>query len=271
MIVAGGDGTVHEAVDGAVGMGGVLGVLPVGTGNDYALALGMSQDLGQAARQIATTAPSPVDVGRVRWTDDGGEHEGHFANGLGAGFDAHAAALAAETKWVGGRQAYLAAVLRTLWQWRRPTVSVRLGGLGEGAELPEGLRHDGPLFLCSVGNGHSVGGGFLLTPDARLDDGLLDVCVVRHLPTHRALRLLPRTFSGGHTEAAEVGMGRVPAFQIEATAGRFAVHADGEVLTTSAVSLQTQLRSGALRVIAPRLAGSPPGGPVGSHQRSVGG
>ena len=81
------------------------------------------------------------------------------------------------------------------------------------------------------------------------------MCLVRHLPTGRALRLLPRTFSGGHTAAPEVAMARVPGVRLDATTGVFGLQADGEVLTTSATSAVADLRPGALRVIAPGLAG----------------
>ena len=69
MVVAGGDGTVHEAVNGLVGTPGVLAVLPLGTGNDYAGALGMEADLATACRQLASAPHRPVEVGHVRWTD----------------------------------------------------------------------------------------------------------------------------------------------------------------------------------------------------------
>ena len=263
VVVAGGDGTVHEAANGLVGTDGALGVLPLGTGNDYAHALGMADDLAEAARQLAAARPRPADVGRVRWTDATGEaHARVFANGLGAGFDARVAALAAETKWLGGQAAYLAAVLRVLWAWRRPALRARVravvaegaasGGAGGRAleDGPSALDVDGSLFLCEVGNGHSAGGGFLLTPNAVVDDGLLDVCHVRHLPTRRALRLLPQTFSGAHVAAPEVTMARVTALAL-AVEPAVGLHADGEILTTDAVAIEVEVIPGALTVVAP--------------------
>lgn len=254
VVAAGGDGTIHEVVNGLAGTDGTLGVLPLGTGNDFAHAIGMDDDLDTAARQLATAVVRRVDLGRLRWTDAQGEsHERRFANCLGAGFDAHAAALAAETKWLGGRAAYLAAVFRTLWLWRKPSLWVRvrervLAGGDAEAEAP--LDYDGPLFLCEVGNGHSVGGGFLLTPDAVPDDGLLDVCLVRHLPTRRALRLLPMTFSGAHTGVPEVTMGRTAGLGLVVDDGSIAVQADGETLTYSAVEIDVEVEPGALAIRA---------------------
>ena len=210
-----------------------------------------------------------MDLGRVRWTDARGDrHERVFANGLGMGFDAHAAALAAETKWLGGRAAYLAAVLRTLWAWRRPgvRVSVRARQLASaGNAETDDLDFDGPIFLCEVGNGHSIGGGFLLTPDARLDDGRLDVCLVRHLAPRRALQLLPQTFTGSHTGAPEVVMMRTRSLALSVGPGSawpgIGVQADGETLTYDAVEVEVEVDAGALAVRAPDvgLGGVRPG------------
>ena len=253
VVVAGGDGTVHEAVNGIVGTEGTLAVLPMGTGNDYATALGMDADLATACRQLATAPHRAIEVGHVWWADArGGTHERVAANCLGMGFDAHAAGVAAETKWLGGRAAYLAAVFRTLWAWRRPTLRVRVRTTGGESEV----AYDGPLFLCEVGLGHSVGGGFLITPDAVLNDGLLDVCLVRHVRTARALHLLPQTFSGAHVTAPEVTMGRVAALSLAVEAGAVGIQTDGEVLTLDAVDIRVEVRPGVLRVIAPSLRAS---------------
>ena len=248
VVAAGGDGTVHEVLNGVVGGEASFGVVPLGTGNDYALALGVPAGLEAACAALATAEPFTVDVGRVEWTDTGGEaHVRHFANGLGAGFDAHAARLAGDTKWLGGRTAYLAAIARTLWAWRRPSLRVRVT-VGDAAVF------ENDLFLCEIANGHSVGGGFLLAPDARIDDGLLDACIVRHVSTGRALRLLPTTFSGAHVGAPEVRMERAPRIVLEVLRGTVALQADGESLSLGAVHLVAEAVPGALTVRAPGRA-----------------
>ena len=300
VVVAGGDGTVHEAVNGLDGTGGTLAVLPLGTGNDYARALGMPDGLGAAVEALAAAPTRRVDLGRLSWTDPGGTHRRVFANCVGVGFDAQAAARAAETKWLGGQAAYLAAVLRTLWTWRRPVVDVRvrtgarvrraaLLAVASGPDVPgepldplgdedadaDGIDYAGPLFLCEVGNGQSMGGGFFLTPDARLDDGLLDVCLARHLTPGRALRLLPRTFAGGHTGAPEITMARTRRLSLAVTASGtrgpghrgpghrgperrgVGVQADGETLTDRATEVEVEVAPGALAVRAPPAGPAP--------------
>ena len=266
VIAAGGDGTVHEAVNGLAGAAATFGVLPLGTGNDFALALGMPGPVGEAVRALVEAPTVPIDLGAVRWDEvrDGERvtRERAFANCLGAGFDAHVAFLATDTKWLGGRAAYLAAVLRTLWAWRRPGVQVResmaaetapASGVGGGPPEADPVAFEGPIFLCEVGNGHSVGGGFLLTPDARPDDGLLDVCLVRHVAPRRALRLLPRTFTGAHVGAPEVRMDRARRISVDVEAGLLALQADGELLSFVARRIEVEVVPGALRVRAPRL------------------
>ena len=260
VVVAGGDGTVHEAVNGIAGTGVPLGVLPLGTGNDFAHALGMPDPLPEAVRALVAAPVVDLDLGHVRWTDAEGTHGRLFANCLGAGFDAHAAQIAGETKWLGGRAAYLAAVLRTLWAWRRPDVRVRVTAQYAADTVPAATASGpaeaeplfaGPLFLCEVGNGHSVGGGFLLTPNAVPDDGLLDVCLVRHLSPRRALRLLPQSFTGAHVGAPEVTMDRVVRVEMDVVTGAVALQADGEGLTLGATKIAVEVVPGALRALMP--------------------
>lgn len=250
VIAAGGDGTVHEVVNGLVGTPGRLGVLPLGTGNDFAGAVGMTggpRDLEASARALVSAPTVRLDAGRVRWADRGGEsHQRWFANCLGMGFDASAASVAVETKWLDGHAAYVVAVLRTLWAWRRPGPVVRIRS--------SGIDFHGPLFLCEVGNGHSVGGGFLITPDARLDSGQLDVCAVRHLSTRRALTLMPKTFNGSHVGAPEVTMDRTErlTLTVEGACG-ISVQGDGEILSRDAVKIEVGVEPGVLSVLAPRV------------------
>lgn len=262
VVAVGGDGTVHEVVNGLVGTGAALGVLPVGTGNDFARALGMPRGVPEMVARLAATAPRPLDVGRLAWE---GERDGvaasgerWVANAVGVGFDALAALGAARTKWLGGRSGYTAAVLRALWASRTPgpavTVDVETPGLAPTRLL------DGPLYLCEIGNGPSVGGGFFLTPDARLDDGRFDVCAVRHLPPSRALRLLPTVFSGTHVGLPEVTMGHATRVVVTAPTPCLPVHADGEGLTLSARRVEVTLVPGGLDVVAPGLPASTVGG-----------
>ena len=121
-----------------------------------------------------------------------------------------------------------------------------------GVEEPPGLLYRGPFFLAAVSNGVSVGGGFRLTPEARVDDGLLDVCLVAGpLSLARILVLLPKAIRGRHLNEPEVTMDRVDALALRLSAG-VPIHVDGEVLTRSAVEVEIGVRPGAFRMLRPR-------------------
>ena len=248
VVAVGGDGTIHEAVGALAGTGVLFGVVPLGTGNDFAQAIAMPRRLEAAVESLATSAVRVLDVGRLRADHaDGTVTEHVFANAVGAGFDAAAAAVAAQTKGLGGRSAYLAAVIRTLWAWRHPGTTVEVSVDGNPVFA-------GALLLVEVGNGQAVGGGFRLTPEARLDDGLLDACVVCHAPTRRVLRILPTAFTGGHVAFPEVQTHRGTRVEIVATSGTFPVHADGESVSATARRLEADVWPGALRVMVPNEA-----------------
>ena len=302
VVAVGGDGTNQEVARGVHGTGATMGVLPLGTGNDFAHAVGMPDDLQAAIHALLTAEAVPVDLGHVRWQEraDGGAlvtHEAFFANCIGAGFDALAAVWARRYKRLGGRTAYVAAVLRALWQWRQPEMHVEIRASMEAAPAttdgrpqatvetpvsaqaaPMGVQpsalssqeteaiglapeestllHEGGLFLVELCNGFSVGGGLLLTPEAQVDDGLFDVGLVEHVTMRRALRLLPKTFSGSHVGEPEVVMDRVRRLTVRSSVP-LPMQADGEVLTNGAHAFEVAVLPGALSFLAPKLHRSP--------------
>lgn len=257
VVAVGGDGTVQEVASGLAGTDTPFGVVPIGTGNDFANAIGMPRPLDKALRALVETAPTPVDVGRVSWTGSTGETGRHlFTNCLGAGIDAQAAIEAARFKLAQGRSAYLAGILRTLWMWRDPhaEVAVSIGERWETDGSAAGTPFaEGPILLCEVGNGPTIGGGFLITPDAVPNDGLMDVCFVRHVRPSRVLSLLPKAVRGTHLGESEVQMARTAAISIQVLRGSLPVQADGETVTESAVWIGVEVWPRALQVVAPGL------------------
>ena len=249
VVAVGGDGTIHDAVNALAGTETRLGAVPLGTGNDFAQAVGLPRRLRAAVAALARGRVRTLDVGVARWTDARGAHRRVFANAVGIGLDAAAAAAAGRSKWLGGRTAYAAAVFKTLWAWRAPGagVEVRVSD-GAGAER---LVFRGPLLLCEIGNGPAVGGGFRLTPAAAMDDGRLDVCVVRHAPTARVLRILPTAFTGGHVRYPEVDVYPATRVSVRALTGALPVHADGEGVSGACHELTADVWPSALRVIVP--------------------
>lgn len=253
VIAVGGDGTIQEVARGLIESGRPthLGLIPLGTGNDFVNAIGMPPTLEAALDALRTAVPTPVDYGRVRWTEAGQPNERVFVNAVGVGFDARVNIEAVALKGLPGRTGYLAAVLRTLRRWDGPPTRV-VGHAAAEAE-PEAtarLLYDGPLLMVSVGNGDRVGGLFRLTPRASLTDGLLDVCLVEHASPWRILQVLPRAVRGRHEMAREVHTFRVRSLTITPTTC-LPVHADGEILAENAQSVEISVVPHGLSVLTP--------------------
>jgi diacylglycerol kinase (ATP) len=223
-----------------------FGLVPVGSGNDLALALGIPADVPRALDVIATGRDAAIDLGR--W------NEGWFANSLGLGFEAQVTLESRKIRRLRGFAIYLWALAKALRGLRCPDLVVRAdvgvpGGASEGAIRTFTGRR---LLLC-VGNGPRVGGGFLLTPDADPADGLFDLCLVDGLNRRRVLRTLPGALSGTHTKHSAVTMLRARSVEIESAEG-FPFHTDGEVQDGCRHSLRVELVPAGLRVRVPAAA-----------------
>jgi len=242
VVALGGDGTVHEvangvlrASDGRAESAAALGVVPVGSGNDFALLATLSRDPAEAARRLLG-GERRVDVGRVRV---GGAGERWFTNGVGVGLDARVAVEANRNRRFRGIAIYLWALARVLRTFDPPLVRV---------EMDDGEVMERPLTLVTVGNGGRHGGGFWICPDAVIDDGLLDVCVCDGLSTLQILRFLPKTIRGTHVGASCVHMRRVRRVRVT-SAAPLAVHADGEIVSEDARELEMEIAPGRLRLL----------------------
>jgi YegS/Rv2252/BmrU family lipid kinase len=245
VVAIGGDGTVQEVAIGLLSHPHPvpMGVLPQGTGNDFVKMLGMSKDLRLAVRQLSQATPVAVDVGRVTWEDAAGTHTRHFMNAVGAGFDAAAALRSSAYKFLPGIAGYLVAVLRTLAVWQSPEIA-----LFTEKEAP--AAYVGPLLLVTAANGVSSGGGFYLTPQASLHDGLFDVCLIEAVSPFRALRMIPSVLRGTHLDAPEVHLLRTPFLYLTARNG-LPLHADGELLSQQAHTLTAEVLPKRLHVLMP--------------------
>ncbi|ARA92726.1 hypothetical protein AWN76_005800 [Rhodothermaceae bacterium RA] len=247
VIAAGGDGTVHEVSAGLLEGGGnrPLGVLPLGTGNDFARAVGMPPGLEEALDALLAARPACIDHGRLEADTPLGRLNRTFVNGVGIGLDAEVAARAMQHKRLPGVLSYLVAALRAVPRWEAPVVEVTLEP-GEDDEQ----RWSGPLLLLAVGNGPSAGGGFRLTPAACLADGRLDVCRVQAMPLRRVWPLIPAALRGQHGRAPEVALERVRELHIR-TMRPVPVHLDGELLTRAAHTVRLHVQPGGLRLLRP--------------------
>ena len=232
--VLGGDGTAHLAAQALAGTSTALAVIPSGTGNDLATALGIPDDPAQAARQVAellrTGQRRRIDLGRIA----GGVG---FTTVLCTGFDASVNARANAMRWPRGPRRYDLAVLAELAALAPRPVRVQAGDSLVEREA----------ILVAVGNGPCYGGGLRITPDATLHDGLLDVIVIAAASRRRLLRVFPSLRTGAHVHEPEVTVLRGETVRIEG-AQRWPVYADGEAQGTLPVAVHCE--PGALIVVA---------------------
>lgn len=247
VLVAGGDGTVSETVNGLLETGlagGVeLGLLPFGTGGDFARAVGMPADPLEAVDVLAAGKPRPVDAGRIRSTGaDGVARTRWFANEVSVGVSGEVVERVRRgPRWLSGRAAFFWATLRTLLAYAPSQVRIVV----DGAEA-----YAGPIAVAAAANAGWFGGGMHVAPDARFDDGQLDVVVVRGVSGLTLLRKLGKLYAGTHLSDPTVETFRGRELTIESLDGRTAVEVDGEL--GAALPLTLDVLPGALTVLAPR-------------------
>jgi YegS/Rv2252/BmrU family lipid kinase len=231
VIVIGGDGTIHELVNSEQIFNKVLGVLPTGSGNDFALTLGLRKNLYRNLEIILDEKTLEIDIGYAEITEFSGKKFSFlFANSLGIGFDAEVAARAKEIKFVRGLILYLISVFITLVKYKFRNLIVQSNSL----KLSE------PIFMISIGNGKTAGGGFKLTPSANPVDGELDICVVKKISKLKVLRILPLAIFGKHITNPSVYYFRSKEISITSDSPIY-VHADGEIRSNDMKSIKIVL------------------------------
>ncbi|GAA3630452.1 diacylglycerol kinase [Microbacterium awajiense] len=240
--VAGGDGTVALALQVVAGTGIPLGIVPSGTGNDFAAALGLRElDADAAADIIAARRTRTVDVARARRRDG---TEVFFGSVLASGFDSKVNDRANGMRWPRGGSRYNLAVLVEFLRLTPIPYVIDL-------ELADGHRErvSADLAMATVGNTSSYGGGIPICPAADPSDGLLDVTLVHAAGRARLLRILPRAYRGTHTEAAEVDTYRARSVRLDAP--EITAYADGDPI--GLLPLEITVAPGALKVFAPTV------------------
>jgi len=248
VIAAGGDGTVHEVVNGllAASNGGVtvpLGLLPLGSGDDFAKMLPPAAVPGDVARALEA-AVARIAAGRLQAFDAGRIDAGatrFFANGMDIGFGARGAANAAAMPQVlKGQARYLGALARTLVHYANPSVRLSLDDAP-----PLALE----TTMTAVMNGRCFGGNFWVCPEASANDGWLDVMIADALGRMAIIGLVPRIMRGTHMNDTRVRMRRAQRVRIESDAP-LAVEADGELPFAAVRRIEVSVLPGVLRVLA---------------------
>ena len=229
LVAVGGDGLVNLAVQVVAGTEVPLGVVPAGTGNDFARALGIALDEPlRATDRVTAGLIRAVDLGRAngRW----------FAGVLGSGFDSMVNERANRMTWPSGRSRYNLAIVAELRTFKPVAYELELDGEPWVTEA----------MLVAVGNGPSYGGGMRVCPDAKLDDGLLDVTVLGPISKPEFLRVFPTVYKGTHVRHRAVTVRRARAVVLRASG--VTAYADGE--RVSVLPVHCEAVPSALRVFA---------------------
>ncbi len=235
IVAVGGDGTIHEVANGllrsdkSIPIGGIR----VGSGNDFLRYFKYPTNLEEAMAILLRGNELTIDAGRVE------EH--YFINAIGVGFDAEAAYEMLKIQWLGGTAVYLYAVFKQLLKYRTPYVRVQM----------DDQVFEGPIALVSVGNGQSSGGGFMLTPRAKMDDGWFDICLIKAVPRWKVMTLLPRVMGGGHINHPDVIMAKAKKVIIDCDQVELLAHLEGEFADLNRHHLEIDLIPRCLRVIVP--------------------
>ncbi len=258
ILIFGGDGTVHRHLPQLVKLQLPVLVVPHGSGNDFARALDLRSTASALAawQQFVTDRANvrQIDLGVITPQDAGGapaphepEPRRYFCCVGGVGLDAEVAWRANQLpRALRRRGGYLLSLMPALFGFQPVAVKVQVWRIDASGGWD--TRHEGPAMLVACANTPTYGGGILIAPRARLDDGKLEICVVEAMAKSRLLRLFPSVFSGRHLDLPEVRYFQADRLRIE-TEKPSEVYADGEYVCVTPVEIAVE--RAALKVIVP--------------------
>lgn len=242
VIAAGGDGTVHEVINGLMQVPAErrprLGIIPLGSGNDFAHAAGIHPRPELALRQAFVGSPHRVDIGLM----EDGRSRRYFDNAVGIGFDATVTIRSRKFTALRGFLIYLIAVLQTIiLNHDAPRLRV----------TTDQETFDENMLMLVIANGPREGGGFRVAPQAVLDDGVFHYAAVRKVSRSMMLRLIPEVMKGTHGRFRQVRMGQLQRLNLQADRP-LTIHADGEIIAGFGVdvrSLSLEILPAAIEVV----------------------
>jgi diacylglycerol kinase (ATP) len=229
VIAMGGDGTIHEVINGLMKVSEkkrpVLGVVPVGSGNDFAHGLNASRTPTEALICALDGEASTVDLGLM--TDEHGRKE-YFDNTLGIGFGAVVTIRSHKLPILRGFLMYLTAVIQTIILDHNP--------MAMQIETDDQKWEQSVIYLV-ICNGPREGGGFLIAPDAKIDDGLFHYAMITNVSRAMMFRIVPEVMKGTHGRFKQVRMGTCKKFTLLADRPLY-IHADGEIFSGPGTDLR---------------------------------
>ncbi len=215
VVAVGGDGTVFEVVNGIVHTGVILGIIPTGTGNDLARSLHISKDTTHAIQQILSGTPKKIDLGIANGK--------YFINVASIGIDAEIAAWTKQTKkFLSGSSAYIVSMIKNIITYKPIHMKFTI----------DGQCFEQETLLAAICNGKYYGGGVRIAPNAILDDGLFEICIIERLTKWKTLRLFPTVFFGKHIKFKEVKIYKGHEITVEFT-GDTKLNLDGDLFKVS--------------------------------------
>lgn len=210
VVAVGGDGVASDVAGALVGSDVIFGLIPTGSGDDFAKSLSMSRDLERSVAAIKQCRTKSIDAGLVNGR--------YYFNSLGLGLDGEVIVEKRRLTGLRDLRLYFTATLKALSRYRGQRMSL---DFGQGRIWFQAL-------LVEIMNGRSVGGGYLLTPDASIDDGLLDICLIHQLSWPEFFLHVPKSFRGKHTHLKQVVMGKTTKVVVESESP-ISVQVDGEL------------------------------------------
>jgi diacylglycerol kinase (ATP) len=254
ILIFGGDGTIHRHLGQLVELARPVLVVPAGSGNDFARAIGLRrvEDSLAAWLQFVRGRGTihDIDLGVISAIDKAGEgpapHSSrYFCSVAGIGLDSEVARRANRLpRWLRGNGGYVLSLAPTIFSFAPLSVKI-LTATGISSDAWS-VRSDRSTLLAAFANTTTYGGGMKIAPKAKMDDGLLDVCVVGALSRSKLLTLFPTVYSGKHLGVEEVEYFQAPRVRVE-TEYPLAVYADGEFVCQTPVEIGVE--SAALRVV----------------------
>jgi YegS/Rv2252/BmrU family lipid kinase len=243
VVSLGGDGTINEVVNGlGEETNCIVAAIPIGSGNDFAKALKMSNDPRKLIDLIKNKSLKYIDLSLITSIDfEDREKSRYFINAVGIGLDARVASVYSQYKFLKGFTGYLIAALKEVFSYEAVDRKLEF----------EGKSYEGRCLLCTVANGKSSGGGFFLTPNADFSDGLLDLCWVDDPPKTTVLRIFPTVLSGKHGRFPEVRFDRARKVRVEARKS-VPIHVDGEIIGLNEKRIDIEITGKKLCFFAPQ-------------------
>ncbi|TFB12309.1 diacylglycerol kinase family lipid kinase [Candidatus Marinimicrobia bacterium MT.SAG.3] len=229
VIAVGGDGTVNEVGEGLVGSDVIFGVIPLGSGNDFAKENGIPSKISDAVGVILSDNFHLIDVIKV--------NDRVSLNTAGIGFNGIVSEVAKSVKYLKGMSVYIWSVVKTAVRYKSIPLKISINGR---------LIED-DIFMVSICNSKSEGGGFIMAPDAKNDDGLFDVTIIRHTGYTKLFLNLNKALTGNLNKLKEVETIKGNSILIESEYP-MPVHVDGEVISLVLHKVEASILKSSLKV-----------------------